>query len=206
MRAVTSQQSDSAFLSSSRLASLSDTVFGVAMTLLATTLVPSVQALTGSALDMVRAMSAQLSAVVLSFAIAGAYWMSHQRRLAMTRSVTPLQTRLHLVYLFFIVLLPISTSLFGRNDATRAVITIYGAHLVLIGLMNLLLWVEVHRHAVAHAWIVGSSLVLVLFVTGLIVGQVRPVLAEYFWFAGFAEPLLRRPLVRWIYGTQAVSP
>jgi uncharacterized membrane protein len=205
MRAVTSQQSDSAFLSSNRLASLSDTVFGVAMTLLATTLVPSVQTLTGSALDMLRAMSAQFSAVVLSFAIAGAYWMSQQRRLAMTRSITGPQTRLHLLYLFSIVLLPISTSLFGRNDATQAVITIYGAHLVLIGLMNLLLWVEVHRHSVAHAWIVGSSLVLVLFITGLIVGQVRPVVAEYFWFAAFAEPLLRRPLVRWIYGAQAAS-
>jgi uncharacterized membrane protein len=77
-------------------------------------------------------MSGQIGAVVLSFAISGGYWMSQQRRLTMTRSVGPAQTRLHLVFLFFIVLLPISTSLFGRSAATRAVVTIYGTHLVLI--------------------------------------------------------------------------
>jgi uncharacterized membrane protein len=86
--AVADQDVDPIFLSSDRLASLSDTMFGVAMTLLATTLIPSVQTLAGSALDMLRAISEPLTAVALSFAISGAYWISQQCRLAMTRSVT----------------------------------------------------------------------------------------------------------------------
>src|SRR5690349_15707925 len=113
METETDQSVGFASLSSDRLASLSDTMFGVAMTLLATTLIPSVQTLTGSALDMLRGLREQLVAVALSFAISGAYWMAHQRRLAMTRSVSTGRARLHLVFLFLIVLLPISTSFYG---------------------------------------------------------------------------------------------
>jgi uncharacterized membrane protein len=50
----------------------------------------------------------------------------------------------HFVFLFLIVLLPISTALSGRG-ATVPVVLIYGAHLVLLAFVNLLLWVEVHR-------------------------------------------------------------
>ena len=73
MNAEGESDSEAAFMRSERLASLSDTMFGVAMTLLATTLIPSVEALTGSAGAMLRALSGALSAVVLSFAIAGSY-------------------------------------------------------------------------------------------------------------------------------------
>jgi uncharacterized membrane protein len=47
---------------------------------------------------------------VLSFAVSAIYWISQQQRLAMSRSVTMAQARLHLVFLFLIVLVPISTS------------------------------------------------------------------------------------------------
>jgi len=101
----------------------------------------------------------------------------------------------HLIFLFLIVLLPISTSLFGRTGSTQAVVTIYGTHLVLIGLMNLLLWIDVHRRVAAHGGVAGSSLVLALFVAALAIGEVRPAIAEYLWFTAFAEPLLTPHLV-----------
>jgi hypothetical protein len=56
------------FLSPDRLASLSDTMFGVAMTLFATTLVPYVETYKGSPLDMLSDKSGHLGAVVLRFA------------------------------------------------------------------------------------------------------------------------------------------
>ena len=52
MDAKANQAGVSVFLSSDRLASLSDTVFGVAMTLVVTTLLPSIQAHQGSVLTM----------------------------------------------------------------------------------------------------------------------------------------------------------
>jgi uncharacterized membrane protein len=186
------------FLSSDRLASLSDTMFGVAMTLVATTLLPSVEAHKGSIFDMLRDMNAEFLSVVLSFAISARYWVSQQQRLAMTASVTPRQTWLHLIFLFLIVLVPISTSLGGLagSGAIRDSVMIYGAHLTLIALVNLLLWIEVRRGAVAHLQIVRSSLALALFVVALAVGAMRPDLALYLWIAVLATPLLSRPLAR----------
>jgi uncharacterized membrane protein len=187
----------SAFLSSDRLASLSDTIFGVAMTLLATTLLSSVGTLKGSALDMLRDMEGQLTTVAFSFAIAGSYWVVQQRRLAMTDSVTVRQTLLHFVFLFLIVLLPISTGLSGREQA--AVVMIFGGHLTLIALVNLLLWIDVHRSVVAHREVLRSAAALALFVAGLAVGAVRPYLAQFFWYAVFVTPFISTNITRRLY-------
>ena len=202
MDAKARQAGSSIFLSSDRLASLSDTMFGVAMTLVVTTLLPSVQAHKGSVIDMLPAMSGELFTVVLSFTISARYWVSQQQRLAMTSSVTSLQTRLHLVFLFLIVLVPISTSLDGLtgSDAKLGSVMIYGAHLFSIALVNLFLWIQVHRTVVAHLQIVRSSLALVLFATGLAVGAVRPDFAVYPWFAVFATPRLGRYVTLRLYG------
>jgi uncharacterized membrane protein len=202
MDAKTGQAGVSTFLSSGRLASLSDTMFGVAMTLVATTLLPSIQAHKGSVLDMFPAMNGELFTVVLSFAISARYWVSQQQRLAMTGFVTPHQTRLHLVFLFLIVLVPISTSLPGLTGpgAIWGSVMIYGAHLTLIALVNLLLWVGVHRAVAAHHHVMRSSLALALFVAALAVGAMWPGLALYLWIAVLATPPLGRYLARRLYG------
>jgi uncharacterized membrane protein len=96
---------------------------------------------------MLHDISGVLFIVALSFAISGTYWVLHQRQLAITRSVTARQALLHFVFLFLIVLLPISTALFGGRGATGPAVIIYGAHLALISLLNLLLWLEVRRSA-----------------------------------------------------------
>jgi uncharacterized membrane protein len=203
MDAKRDQAGAAIFLSSDRLASLSDTMFGVAMTLVATTLLPSVEAHKGSVLDMLRDINGELVSVVLSFAISARYWVSQQQRLAMTGSVTPRQTWLHLVFLFLIVLVPISTSLphLAGSDAIASSVMIYGAHLVLLGLVNLLLWTEVHRSVAAHPQIVRSALALALLVAALAVGALRPDLALYLWIAVLAAPWLSRRIVRRFYGT-----
>jgi uncharacterized membrane protein len=188
-------------LSSDRLASLSDTIFGVAMTLLASTLLPSISGLRGSAIDMLRDLAGPLETIVLSFSIAASYWLVQQRRLAMCGSVTSLQAVLNLMFLFLFVLLPISTGLWGRFDtAARGVVMIYGAHLALIAVVNLLLWIDVHRGAAAHAQILRSSVALALFLAALAVGAIRPQLAQYLWFAVFATTLMGRGLTRRIWG------
>ena len=113
--------------------------------------------------------------VVLSFTISAIYWVLQQQRFAMTASLTPRQTWLHLVFLFLIVLIPISASLpdLVGSGASRVTVMIYGVRLLLIALLNLLLWVEVHRVIVAHEKIVRSSLSLAMFVVALGVGLMR---------------------------------
>jgi len=191
-----------AYLTGDRLASLSDTMFGVAMTLVVTTLLPSIQAHRDDVLDMLSNMKGELITVLISFAISARYWVTQQQRLAMSKSVTSRQTQLHLVFLFLIVLVPITTSLPGitGSHAARGAVLIYGAHLTLIALINLLLWVAVHRGgAVAHAQIVQSSLAVALFTVGVAVGAVWPGIALYIWLLVLVVSPLGRYLTRRIY-------
>ena len=184
------------FLTSDRLASLSDTMFGVAMTLVVTTLLPSIQAHRTSVLDIVRDMNGEIITVVLSFAISARYWVAQQQRLALTATVTPIQTWLNLTFLFLIVLVPITTSLPGLAGAsvTRATVMIYGTHLFLIALVNLLLWLGVHRTVASHRQIMRTSLVMAVLSVALVVGALRPDLALYVWFVALGAPQMVRYL------------
>ena len=184
------------FLSSDRMISLSDTIFGVAMTLQASTLLPSIQTLKGSVVEIFQDTRGQFIAVALGFAISGSYWIVQQRRLAMIRSVTPLQTLLHFLFLFLFVLLPFSTGVLGEYGETRPVVVIYGSNLSLIALLNLLLWIDMHRTVAAHAQIVRASLALALFVVALVLGSIKPVFAPYLWFGVFATSFIGPKLAR----------
>jgi uncharacterized membrane protein len=200
VKAKADQHGKSAFLSSDRLINLSDTIFGVAMTLQASTLLPSILTLKGSISDILHDMQGQLIAVALGFAISGSYWVVQQRRLAMTAAVTPLQTLLHFLFLFLFVLLPFSTGIWGQYGETRPVVVIYGTHLMLIALVNMLLWMDLHRSAAAHAQIVRSSLALALFVAALVLGAFKPFIAPYLWCAVFATSFIGPDLARRLYG------
>jgi len=183
-------------LSADRLASLSDTIFGVAMTLVASTLLPEVESHKGSTIAMLRDISGDLVSVVLSFMISARYWLTQQQRLRMSRAITPRQTWLHLAFLFLIVLVPISTSLpnLAGSGANEGSVMVYGGHLALLALVNLLLWIEVHRGVAAHVQIVQSALSVALFVASLAVGALRPDLAFYIWFAVLIVPPIARAL------------
>jgi len=201
MDAKASPNSVPVFLSSDRLASLSDTMFGVAMTLVATTLLPSIEAQRGSVLAMLASMNGELVTVVLSFAISARYWVSQQQRLATTAAVTPLQTWLHLLFLFLIVLIPITTSLPGLagSNARLSSVMIYGSHLFLIALVNLLLWIEAHRSVAAHLQIVRSSLALLLLGAALVAGAIQPSAAFYAWFAALTPAFFSRRLTNLLF-------
>jgi uncharacterized membrane protein len=187
-------------LSGDRVASLSDTMFGVAMALVVTTLLPSIQAHRGPALEMVPAMAGELVTVVLSFALSARYWISQQSRLAVTRTLTPVQAWLHLAFLLLVVLVPITTSLPGLVGpaADRGSVVIYGAHLALLSAMNLVLWLGVHRTTAAHLQVARSGLAAALFAVALAVGAWRPGLALYLWIAVLPMgPVAHRIARRW---------
>jgi Endosomal/lysosomal potassium channel TMEM175 len=87
------------------------------MTLVVATLLPSIQAQKGTVFGLLSAIRGQLATVVISFAISARFWVSQQQRLAIASSITPPQIRLHLAFLFLIVLVPVSTSLDGPTGS-----------------------------------------------------------------------------------------
>src|SRR5438270_10859866 len=96
-----------------RLESLSNTIFGVAMTLLAYDL-PKAAVFTSAPdwSDLARVYSGKLAGLALSFIIAGVFWISHHRRLARQPVGSRGTVILNLFFLLSIVLLPVTNGLY----------------------------------------------------------------------------------------------
>src|SRR5215813_13477566 len=90
-----------------RLESLSNTIFGVAMTLLAYDLPRAAEfAHPPSWAELYHLYAARLIALALSFSIAGVFWVSHHRRLARQPQASRAVVFINLLLLLLIILLP----------------------------------------------------------------------------------------------------
>lgn len=174
-----------------RLESLSNTIFGVAMTLLAYDL-PKAAVFSGAPdwNDLARVYSGKLAGFALSFIIAGVFWISHHRRLARQ----PLGSRgmvvLNLFFLLSIVLLPVTNGLYTNYAMSSAVAVLYGLHLTAIASLNALLWWTILR-----GWsreIVASLFPVAVFIPGTVVAAFAPHLAPFVWFLAFGGLLIQR--------------
>src|SRR4030081_2379148 len=103
-----------------RLEALSNTIFGVAMTLLAYDL-PKARgfAKAPSWIDLVNAYAQPLIALVISFIAAGMFWFSHHRRLAVAPEGSRGEVFLNLLFLLSIIILPVTHGLFRGFRGAR---------------------------------------------------------------------------------------
>jgi uncharacterized membrane protein len=174
-----------------RLESLSNTIFGVAMTLLAYDLPkPNFAQMPGWA-DLVHTYSGRLAGLVLSFIIAGVFWMSHHRRLARQPLASREVVILNLFFLLSIVLLPVTNALYGSYRLSSAVAVLYGVHLTIIAALNAALW-WIAVGSGRHAEIVGAIFPVAVFVPGVAIAALAPEYVQYFWMLGFGGLVARR--------------
>jgi uncharacterized membrane protein len=175
-----------------RLESLSNTIFGVAMTLLAYDM-PKAGNFSGAPgwNDLYHAYSGRLSGLALSFIIAGVFWFSHHRRLVRQPWGSRWVVLLNLVFLLSIIVLPVTNGLYGNYGASDAVVVLYGLHLTVIATLNALLWVLATRDG--HILEASGSLYTVLILSaGTAVAWFAPHEAQYIWFLAFGGLVMRR--------------
>jgi uncharacterized membrane protein len=174
-----------------RLESLSNTIFGVAMTLLAYDL-PKTGAFATLPdwTDLYRLYAGKLSALVLSFIIAGLFWFSHHRRLARQPEAGRGIVILNLIFLLSIILLPVTNGLYGNYRLSPAVAVLYGIHLSVIAGLNALLWWFCPRHSFQE--IAAAVFPLLVFLPGTVVAAFVPEYVQYFWGLAFLALLVRR--------------
>jgi uncharacterized membrane protein len=175
-----------------RLESLSNTIFGVAMTLLAYGLPQAAhfdEAPSWS--DLYHAYSGRLSAMVLSFLIAGVFWISHQRRLARQPMGSLAVVMLNLLFLLSIILLPVTNGLYSNYSASGAVAVLYGLHLTAIAGLNACLWQLITGPGL-HPELAAAVFPLLVFVPGTVIAAIEPRYATYFWLLAFGGLLVRR--------------
>jgi|ERR1700730_3819270 len=176
-----------------RLESLSNTIFGVAMTLLAYDM-PKAGQLKGLPdwTDLYQLYAARLSGLVLSFIIAGIFWFSHQRRLARQAYGSRNVVFLNLLFLLSIILLPVTNGLDGSYGLSNAVAVLFGLHLTVIATLNAGLWWLVNRDDRRHPEFISSVFPVLALLLGTLVALFAPQYAKYFWFLAVGGLFVRR--------------
>ncbi len=176
-----------------RLESLSNTIFGVAMTLLAYDLPKAAEFKTATPgwSDLGHLYSGKLVALTLSFIIAGVFWVSHHRRLVRQPVAGRGVVLLNLLFLLSIILLPVTNGLYSNYRLSSAVSVLYGLHLTVIAGFNAWLWWLAVPSA-RRPEIAGAIFPLLVLLPGTAVAAVAPEYAQFVWFLAFGGFLVRR--------------
>ena len=173
-----------------RLEALSNTIFGVAMTLLAYDL-PKARgfAKAPSWIDLVNAYAQPLIALMISFIVAGMFWFSHHRRLAVAPEGNRGEVFLNLIFLLSIIILPVTNGLYGTYRLDSVVAVIYGVHLTFVATLNALLWLLALRGRGDPELLATAIFPVFALVFGAVMAAVAPFVAQFLWCLAFGAPL-----------------
>lgn len=173
-----------------RFEALSNTIFGVAMTLLAYDL-PKARsfAKAPSWIDLLNTYVQPLIALMISFIVAGMFWFSHHRRLAIAPGASRGVVFLNLIFLLSIIILPVTNGLYGAYRFDSVVAVIYGAHLTLIATLNALLWLLALRGRGDPELLTTAFFPVFVLLVGTGVACVAAPVAQFTWFLAFGAPL-----------------
>lgn len=179
-----------------RLISLSDGIFGFAMTLLAINVaLPEIgrAATPAQVTEHVLDLLPEFIVFATSFLLVGMYWVVHRRAFRYIIKTDATLTWLNLLQLLFVAFLPVATGLYDTFNFVPIVGLVYGSTLVVIGVIGHAVW----RHATKGRRLVQpdldpelvryfkfrGELVIAIFVLFTILGYLSP---EY----GLWVPLL----------------
>lgn len=174
-----------------RLEALSNTVFGVAMTLLAYQ-APREKFAGGDPQwhEIWHVYGAFVSTLLLSFIVAGMFWYSHQQRLAYTTHAGRSEVIGNLFFLLSIILLPVTCGLYGNNYDSPNVTTLYGFNLWLIALFNTALWAMAVAPRGDWLKLATPAFSFVLFSFATLVCLVEPHWPKFIWPLAFLSPAI----------------
>jgi uncharacterized membrane protein len=180
-----------------RFEALSNTIFGVAMTLLAYG-IPKERLMDAAPNweTILHAYRSQLLALLLGFLVAGMFWFSHQRRLVYAPEANRLAVLINLLFLLSIILLPVTTGLYGTYSDAADVIALYSFHLSLISALNVVLWFMAAAPRRDWPVIGGSAFSTLIFLVASIVSLFAPHLAKFLWLFAFIAPIVAAFLER----------
>jgi uncharacterized membrane protein len=183
-----------------RIEVLSDTIFGVAMTtpVYSLLLSPSYEYQPANWVSELRPMLGPTMALACSFLFSGMFWVSHHRRLLLTKADTRRYLFITFGFLFLIVLLPVSTILYGRALTMRWVAVLYSGHLAAIACVNEGLWVAAIWPTRRRSWgmAIGPGVLAIVFLLATSVSAVAPKLGPAVWFAAAFAPLVDARLTK----------
>ena len=133
----------------SRLEALSDGIFAFAMTLLVISLavpeIPYEQAPRVLPV-LIAGMAPEFLLFVIAFFILAGYWISHHRILEQVKYVDGVLVRINILLLFFIVLIPFTTSISGDYTNVLEAVLFFHVNLLLASFTLSGMGWYIHRH------------------------------------------------------------
>lgn len=150
-----------------RLGQLSDGIFAIVMTLLVFEVrLPDFYVSPSNAMlwSAIKTLEPALISYVLSFSLLFTYWRAHHFFVSIyAKNVDLMLTNINAVFFMLISLIPVSASLLARYSGTELAVTIFGVHIILIGLV--LYWMRryvlysehIKNPEISHREIFGST-------------------------------------------------
>ena len=139
-------------------------------------------------IDLLRVYAQPVIALAISFVVAGLFWFSHHRRLAVAPEAGRGVVFLNLFFLLSIIILPVTNGLYGSYRLDGVVAVIYGFHLTVIAAVNALLWILALRGRHDPQLLVTALFPVFVFVLGTAVAFVAPKIAQFIWCLAFLAP------------------
>ena len=126
---------------------------------------------------------------MISFIVAGVFWLSHHRRLTFSPEGSRGEVFLNLIFLLSIVMLPVTNGLYGVYRLDNVVAVSYGIHLIVIAGLNALLWVLALRGRPNPELLANAIFPVIAFVFGTAMAVVAPFVAQFIWCLAFGAPV-----------------
>jgi len=189
-------------LAPDRVLTFTDGVFAIVITILVLDLkVPDLAS--GQSLgDSLEEMRPTFVSFVISFLIVGMYWAWHRGTFAQVRYIDTSILWINLLYLLTVSLIPFAASMLGEYPDEASALHLYGAVLVAVTLVRILLYWYVGRHPgllwqdssekAQRLGIVTAAAPLVVYIVAMVVADAWPTLSLVLYFA---MPLLYLGLV-----------
>ncbi|MFC0243031.1 TMEM175 family protein [Rhodopseudomonas telluris] len=176
---------------SRRLEQLSNTIFGVAMTLLAYQ-APREKFASADPQwhEIWHLYGAFLSTLLLSFIVAGMFWYSHQRRLTYATDAGRIEVLVNLFFLLSIIVLPVTCGLYGNNYDSPNITTLYSFNLLMISLFNTVLWAIAVARKRDWLTLITPASALVVMSAAFVGCLIDPHWPKFIWPLAFLSPAI----------------
>jgi uncharacterized membrane protein len=175
-----------------RLEVLSDTIFGVAMTMPIYGLpLPSHNVEARAWYSTLQPLLRPITILGCSFLFSGIFWFSHHRRLSLTNAKSRRYLFVTFMFLFLVVLLPVPTMLYSRDATTPWIAVLYSGYFTLVACVNQALWLATIWAAPTRPWrmAIGPGILTVVFVFATAVSIVSPIGGAIMWIAAVLAPI-----------------
>jgi uncharacterized membrane protein len=130
-------------LPTSRVETLVDGVFAIAMTLLVLDLKVPTLVTTSPDVELAAQLvdlGPRLLAYAGTFIVLGVFWFGHHVQSAMIRRADRIFVWINLLFMLFVAFIPFTAALLGRYPEQRLAVIIYGVNIILVGSCLTLQW------------------------------------------------------------------